>query len=101
MEILVSRVAEVQALDATKQAESVFKPQSLQFVAMKIGNYSGDIRRVLMITKRAVEICKETYQTKVDKASKGEKVPLVQVNEGTLNQAFNELYKSKTVQVLR
>jgi Cdc6-like AAA superfamily ATPase len=71
----------------------VFNKDSLNFVAMKIGNYSGDIRRVLMITKRAVEIARETYQEKNGK-NKGK---LVQVNSGTVNQAFNELYKSKTV----
>jgi Cdc6-like AAA superfamily ATPase len=71
----------------------VFNKDSLNFVAMKIGNYSGDIRRVLMITKRAVEIARETYQERNGK-NKGK---LVQVNSGTVNQAFNELYKSKTV----
>lgn len=71
----------------------MFNKDSLNFVAMKIGNYSGDIRRVLMITKRAVEIARETYQERNGK-NKGK---LVQVNSGTVNQAFNELYKSKTV----
>jgi Cdc6-like AAA superfamily ATPase len=71
----------------------VFNKDSLNFVAMKIGNYSGDIRRVLMITKRAVEIARETYQERNGKI----KGKLVQVNSGTVNQAFNELYKSKTV----
>lgn len=71
----------------------MFNKDSLNFVAMKIGNYSGDIRRVLMITKRAVEIARETYQERNGKI----KGKLVQVNSGTVNQAFNELYKSKTV----
>jgi Cdc6-like AAA superfamily ATPase len=30
---------------------------------MKIGNYSGDIRRVLMITRRAVEIARDKYNS--------------------------------------
>lgn len=62
---------------------------------MKIGNYSGDIRRVLMITKRAVEICRDRYLEE----GKGSK--LIQVDASTVNQAFNEMYKSKTVQVLQ
>ena len=64
---------------------------------MKIGNYSGDIRRVLMITRRAVEIAREAYIEKNGR-TKGK---LIQVNAGTVNQAFHELYKSKTVQVLQ
>lgn len=65
IEILMSRLAEVQREDE-QIGESVFRKDSLNYVAMKISNYSGDIRRVLMITKRAVEIARETYTERLE-----------------------------------
>jgi Cdc6-like AAA superfamily ATPase len=47
-EILTSRI---------KDIRGVFDQKSLGLIATKISNYSGDIRRSLQITKRAVEIC--------------------------------------------
>lgn len=36
----------------------IFDDMSTKFVAKKVSMYSGDIRRSLQVTKRAVEICK-------------------------------------------
>ena len=90
-EILESRVKEI---------VDIFSKDSLRFVAMKIGNYSGDIRRSLMITRRAVEICREKYLTQV-KSNKRDPKQLLKVEAGFVNEAFNELYTSKTVKVLQ
>ena len=52
--------------------EKIFTKDSLKFVAMKIGNYSGDIRRSLMITRRAVELCRDMYLDQVNKGKRKE-----------------------------
>jgi len=39
----------------------IFEKRSLDFVARKVSMYSGDIRRSLQITKRAVEICRDKH----------------------------------------
>ena len=56
--------------------------------------YSGDIRRSLQITKRAVELCRETHIKK--KSS-----DLTKVTYHHVLEAFNEMFESKTVQVLK
>lgn len=90
-EILESRVKEI---------VDIFSKDSLRFVAMKIGNYSGDIRRSLMITRRAVEICRDKYLAQV-KSNKRDSKQLLKVEAGFVNEAFNELYTSKTVKVMQ
>lgn len=60
--------------------------------------YSGDIRRSLQITKRAVEICRDKHysQPNLDKTA-----PLTKVTYQDVICAFDELFNSKTVQVLQ
>ena len=53
--------------------------------------YSGDIRRSLQITKRAIEICQERHSLE-DKITK--------VAYQDVIVAFDELFNSKTVKVL-
>merc|ERR1711957_105902 len=76
-EILTSRITDI---------KGVFDKMSLGLIAQKISNFSGDIRRSLQITKRAVEICK---------AKEAELVTYEHVLV-----AFQELFESKTVKVL-
>jgi Cdc6-like AAA superfamily ATPase len=59
--------------------------------------YSGDIRRSLQITKRAVEICRDQHFAK----HKDQKVPLTHVTYNEVILAFEELFNSKNVQVLQ
>lgn len=59
--------------------------------------YSGDIRRSLQITKRAVEICRDKYLK--DNPVKGTKITKVVYQDVIC--AFDELFNSKTVQVLQ
>ena len=54
--------------------------------------YSGDIRRSLQITKRAIEICQERHSLE-DKITK--------VAYQDVIVAFDELFNSKTVKVLK
>ena len=49
--ILKSRLADI----------DVFNQQGIEFVARKVSMYSGDIRRSLQITKRAVELCRDEH----------------------------------------
>jgi len=37
----------------------IFDKNALEMVAKKVSHYSGDIRRSLQISKRAVEICRD------------------------------------------
>ena len=78
----------------------IFKPDSLRYVAIKIGNYSGDIRRGLMITRRAVELTRDNYVKEV-KAKKRSKNQLLPVTIDSVISSFEELYSSKTVRVLQ
>jgi len=41
--------------------EKVFDKSGINFVAKKVANYSGDIRRSLQIAKRSVEKCRDLY----------------------------------------
>lgn len=79
-----------------KDVENIFDPRSLDFVSRKVSMYSGDIRRSLQITKRAVEICADRHfqiNTKKD-------TPLTKVVYQDVISAFDELFNSKTVKVL-
>jgi len=69
----------VQTIENEKEKANVFNNASLRFVAMKIGNYSGDIRRVLMITRRAVEIARDRYN-ELFKKSKSQDIVQVDQN---------------------
>ena len=40
---------------------NIFQSKGIYLVAKKVSQYSGDIRRSLQITKRAVEICREKW----------------------------------------
>ena len=50
--ILESRIRDIRG---------IFKDDAIKLVAQKVSNYSGDIRRSLQITKRAVEICRDQH----------------------------------------
>ena len=69
----------MQTIENEKEKANVFNNASLRFVAMKIGNYSGDIRRVLMITRRAVEIARDRYN-ELFKKSKSQDIVQVDQN---------------------
>ena len=58
--------------------------------------YSGDIRRSLQITKRAVELCREQHF-----ATKSANDKLTPVTFKHAMAAFDDLFHSKTVQVLQ
>lgn len=81
-----------------ESVQEIFDTNSLRFVAKKVSTYSGDIRRSLQITKRAVEIAREQHQEE-SKPKKGE--VLNKVTYTNVLQAFDELFNSKTVQVLK
>ena len=85
LEILVSRLNDV---------NNIFDKRSLDFVARKVSMYSGDIRRSLQITKRAVEICRDKHfgQPNYDKNA-----DLTKVTYQDVIWAFDELFNSKTV----
>jgi archaeal cell division control protein 6 len=83
--ILRSRIDDVQG---------VFDKSALELVSKKVSMYSGDIRRSLQITKRAVEICR-------DKNAKNEEAKVKsKVNYTHVLDAFEEMFNSKTVKVL-
>ena len=73
---------------------SIFETRSLVLVSKKVATISGDIRRSLQITKRAVEICRDEYQ-------KGPTDNLKKVSVDHVIKAYDEMSNSKTVQVLR
>jgi Cdc6-like AAA superfamily ATPase len=73
---------------------SIFETRSLVLVSKKVATISGDIRRSLQITKRAVEICRDEYQ-------KGPTANLKKVSVDHVIKAYDEMSNSKTVQVLR
>jgi Cdc6-like AAA superfamily ATPase len=77
--------------------KDVFDQRSLDFVSRKVSMYSGDIRRSLQIAKRAVEICRENHEKK--QLPKG--APETKVTYNDVIAAFDELFNSKTVQVLQ
>ena len=44
------------------KAGCIFEQNAIQFLAMKVSSYSGDIRRCLQVAKRALEITRDKYQ---------------------------------------
>lgn len=56
--------------------------------------YSGDIRRSLQITKRAVELCRDEYMQKLLENPAQEVIP---VDFRHTLAAFADLFNSKTV----
>jgi hypothetical protein len=53
-----------------------------------------------MITRRAVEMCRDKYNKEV-KAGTRDKKDLIKINALHVNEAFIELFNSKTVQILQ
>lgn len=51
-------------LESRLSGIQIFDSKSIQLVAAKVSSYSGDIRRSLQVTKRAVEICRDKYLKK-------------------------------------
>lgn len=72
----------------------IFESRSLVLVSKKVATISGDIRRSLQITKRAVEICRDEYQKAIEQGVK-------KVSVDHVIKAYDEMSNSKTVQVLR
>ena len=87
--ILLQRIADI---------KSIVDKRGLKFIAKKVSMYSGDIRRSLQITGRAFEIAKEQWQKTLQSDPEAK---LVTVAFKHAMEAFNELFSSKTVQVLR
>ena len=88
--ILTERLHDIQA---------IIDQKGLDFIARKVSMYSGDIRRSLQITKRAVELAREEWEAKVD-VEKSD-TALIPVTFRHAVAAFNDLFNSKTVQVLK
>ena len=49
---------------------SIFAKRTLVLVSKKVAQFSGDIRRSLQITKRAVEMCRDQWLTACEEAEK-------------------------------
>ena len=87
----------------------IIDQRGLEFISRKVSMYSGDIRRSLQIAKRAVELAKKEYLEMVAIESKAQKSKqkgkqknkLVQVQFKHAIDAFNDLFNSKTVQLLK
>ena len=62
----------------------------MKLVATKVSKYSGDIRRSLQITKRAVEIVRFKYEKECEKQNKT--LPLIKVKLQDVLTAFEELF---------
>ena len=88
----------------------VFNERSIEFVARKVSMYSGDIRRSLQITKRAVEICRDEHfshkgklpemKGTIKRVLNKEGLSYCDMNNDVL-QAFDQLFNSKTIKVLQ
>eukprot|EP00347_Sterkiella_histriomuscorum_P006386 403352961 len=81
----------------------IFDSSSIKLVASKVSSYSGDIRRSLAVTKRAVELCKLQYLKicQDNLKAKIKHTELMKVTYHHVQSAFMDLYNSKTCQVLR
>jgi len=97
-------------LESRLKGITIFGEKSLKLVAMRVAQYSGDIRRSLQITKRAVEICRESWLQKCEKAAEkngtkpdeeARNIKLDPVTMTNAMSAFDELQKSKVVKVLK
>ena len=80
------------------QVKDIFDKRSLDFVARKVSMYSGDIRRSLQITKRAVEICRDKH---FNQENFNKSAALTKVTYQDVICSFDELFNSKTVEVLK
>lgn len=96
-----------QILESRLQGIEIFEQRSIKIVAAKVSAYSGDIRRSLQITKRAVEICRDQHFKGQDK-QEGKKVNrkanakhLTRVGIDQVVQAYDEMSKSNTVKVMK
>ena len=77
---------------------SIIDQRGLDFISRKVSMYSGDIRRSLQITKRAVELCREQHLL----AQKDDpSAPVIVVTYKHALEAFADLFNSKTVRVLQ
>jgi|TARA_B110000285_G_C15035673_1_gene569123 origin recognition complex subunit 1 len=77
---------------------SIFEARSLNLVSKKVATVSGDIRRSLQITKRAVELQRDKYLAEKE-VNPDAKVSKITVND--ICTACDEMSNSKTVQVLK
>ena len=84
-EILQSRLS---------QDAMVFKPDGLRYIAEKISSTSGDIRRALQVSKRAIELWKQRYEENDEFLLKRYIIQLEDVFK-----ASRELFESHNVQV--
>ena len=84
-------------LQSRLQNMNIFEAKSLDLVSKKVAQYSGDIRRSLQITKRAVEMCREQYLN--EKQNGQNKMPKVGLRH--IIDAYDEMANSKTVKVLK
>ena len=78
-----------------KDIECIYDEKRLELISRKVSMYSGDIQRSLQITKRAVELCREQHF-----ATKSANDKLTPVTFKHAMAAFDDLFHSKTVQVL-
>ena len=76
--------------------DNIIENKGIDFIARKVSMYSGDIRRSLQITKRAVELSREEWEKAGYDPDNYVKVAF----RHTL-AAFNDLFNSKTVRVLK
>ena len=86
-----------QILNSRIEGLNIISGNALDLVASKVSAYSGDIRRSLQITNRGIELCREEHLKSYD-TLEGE---LTKVTARHFLAAFEELYQSKTVQVLK
>lgn len=78
--------------------ETIIDQKGLDFIARKVSMYSGDIRRSLQITKRAVELARDEWESKLKKDPTCKLIPVAFRHA---LEAFNDLFNSKTVRVLK
>lgn len=70
----------------------IFDGRSITLISKKVAQYTGDIRRALQVTKRAVEIVRDEYVTTGKQRN---------VDNDDVLDAFEEMSNSKTVHVLK
>lgn len=78
--------------------ETIIDQKGLDFISRKVSMYSGDIRRSLQITKRAVELARDAWEEKLKTDPNAKLVPVAFRHA---LEAFNDLFNSKTVRVLK
>ena len=96
-----------QILESRLLGIQIFEQRSIKIVAAKVSAYSGDIRRSLQITKRAVEICRNQHFRNQDKKM-GRKTSRKEVAKSLLKVsidhvvcAYDEMSKSNIVNVMK